>query len=291
MLGRRRKIRCIYTRDSPIECIGCLDRGCRCVNQEFTSIRELRARKTVNERLARLEYLVDSLVGDDSLNDESLQDLDVDPSQISEPGGKRDRKLQQTKRKSDKLPPISSLFENDVWMRIEGKLRSVNEPADGQAGEDEEELIDQNGLYTNKRENDDEKPIPRELRQNKNKRICDAFLAAMPNQARFQDAVSKCAPLWEHVMRTALGPNVTPTLLSLPLFVRWAAQQEDPVALAKALQMVATVMDVQTHERYLSLVNDLIIADHDYMATLGGMEVCFSQGTFFAQIGQAKRSW
>jgi hypothetical protein len=55
--------------------------------------------------------------------------------------------------------------------------------------------------------------------------------------------------------------------------------------------MVATVMEPLIYERLLLLVDQLIIFDNEYMATIGGLECALFQGTLFAEIGQTRRSW
>lgn len=72
MLGRRRKIRCIFQSDNPDVCSECFARGSRCIDQESANPDVIvDHRKNLRERVSRLEALVDSLLEDKTVKSES----------------------------------------------------------------------------------------------------------------------------------------------------------------------------------------------------------------------------
>lgn len=67
LIGRRRKIRCIFAPDNPDVCSECFARGSRCIDQENANPDVIvDHRKNLRERVSRLEALVDSLLEDKS---------------------------------------------------------------------------------------------------------------------------------------------------------------------------------------------------------------------------------
>jgi hypothetical protein len=171
------------------------------------------------------------------------------------------------------LPPITSLFENDVWFRVEGQLSAQLEPDNSTA-----QLA---GDHRTDGQHSSSSP-------EKHQQVCQALLVAMPPHSKIQEAATKRGDIWKFFMKRHLPASQG---LTFPQFAAQAEEREDAVGIAKVLQLVATVMDVQSHERLLLLVDRLIIWDDVYMATLDGIECALLQGTLFADIGQARRSW
>jgi hypothetical protein len=172
------------------------------------------------------------------------------------------------------LPPITSLFENDVWFRVEGQLSA--------------QLESDNSIMRFSKDHQ----MNRQLygySPEKNRQVCEALLLAMPPYAKVQEAAEKHGDIWEFFLKGQLPASHQK--LTFPQFSQQVAENEDAVGIAKVLQLVATVMELQSHERLLLIVDRLIIWDDVYMGTLEGMECALLQGTLFANIGQARRSW
>jgi hypothetical protein len=72
IIGRRRKIRCIFAPDNPDVCSECFARGSRCIDQEHANPEVVvDHRKNLRERVSRLEALVDTLLDDKVVKSES----------------------------------------------------------------------------------------------------------------------------------------------------------------------------------------------------------------------------
>jgi hypothetical protein len=172
------------------------------------------------------------------------------------------------------LPPITSLFDNDVWFRVEGQL-SVQLESDGSAMK-----------FSGDHHMDRQYPG---FSREKNRLVCQALLVAIPPYEKVQEAGKKREDIWKFFINDHLPTSHQG--LTFPQFAAQVEEHEDAIGIAKVLLLVATVMDVQSHERLLLLVDRLIIWDDVYMATLDGIECALLQGILFADIGQARRSW
>lgn len=170
-------------------------------------------------------------------------------------------------------PPITSLFENNIWFRVEGQLSA-------QLESDRSSTQFSNDLQNHQHSG---------YGSEQNRQVCEALLVALPPYAKVQEAADKHGHIWEFFLKPQLPESQQN--LTLPEFAQQAVEKANAVEIAKVLQLVATVMDVQSYERLLLLVDRLIIWDDVYMDTLDGMECALSQGTLFANIGQARRSW
>jgi hypothetical protein len=227
---------------------------------------------------------------------ESIQEERIDPKLMGQPAPAQHRQTtafeasntQTLFTEATPLPPISSLFENAIWYRIDGKLSPLldsDTPRPQSASEGY--TIDKNGpekRYAHA-------SISTSIKAEKNHRVCEALMAAMPPQQKVHEALKKYSPVWAYLMNAIHGRSTVSEDLSLQAFFQKAIVQHDPVSIGKVVQMVATVMDPSTYERLLLLVDELIIYDNEYMATIGGLECALFQGTLFADIGQTRRSW
>jgi hypothetical protein len=175
-------------------------------------------------------------------------------------------------REGRDLPPISSLFENEIWFPIKGHL-SARLDSESSSTRDHR-MHHQHSRHSSDR---------------KNREVCKALLLAMPPFPQLQEAAQKHSHMWETFVKFHFPAS--DAQLTLPQFVQRVAQHQDAVGIAKALQLVASVMDFESRERLLLLVDRLIIWDNVYMETLGGLDCALWQGTLFADIGQARRSW
>ena len=134
-------------------------------------------------------------------------------------------------------------------------------------------------------------PLPPSIDNEKNKRVCKTLLAALPSHEKVQQALEKHSLSWSHIVQMNLGPDATAKDLSIHYYAQNALAQDDPVAIARIIQMVATVTDDTEFDELVLLVDELVIGDDEYMGTVPGLECLHAQMMLYSSIGQARRSW
>jgi hypothetical protein len=184
--------------------------------------------------------------------------------------------------------PLLSLFDNTVWTRAGGKhssdpgtaecsprvaVKSQSNPRDDSPEE---------GIHSTEQS---------AIADSKKERICRTLIAAIPSQEKLQEAIDESKDWWKGMKSRFLGPNAPPEEVDLAAFVRKALTQGSPTQVAKVLQLVASVLDEVPFKRLLLLVDQLVLADDEFLGTLEGLECAVWQGALYSDIGQARRAW
>jgi hypothetical protein len=296
IVGRRRKIKCVFPQDSPFRCSGCFQRGVRCIDQSHVDTYSAGdQRVNLRERVARLETLIETLV-------ETI---------IEE---KRERRYAQARTDallehfpptpdSDSAPstadmpaegPILSLFDNVMWTR-------ANEPSEpqranstpvigsGESGSQSHFKASPVRTTSNNPAFDNGAP-PFSTSGTKHDRLSNQLKATLPSPERLEAIIEIHSNSWA-IRRTYIYPNASPEDMSLKLFASRALAENSPVNIAKVVQLVANESDEATFEKTLNLVDRLIIQDDEFISTLDGIECALAQGKMYADCGSARKSW
>lgn len=116
---------------------------------------------------------------------------------------------------------------------------------------------------------------------------------AIPPPEVLQKVLDHAAEWWNKITTCMVGPGGTPKELTcINSFAKWALTSGSPLEVAKVLQFHMSHECGDTElERHLELIEEVIIQDDEYMGTLSGVEVAFTQGRHYAELGQIRRAW
>jgi hypothetical protein len=239
--------------------------------------------------VARLETLIESLLEDrdERKASDGLRGLDHDSVPLTPHSEDTAIFIKEKVR-----APVLSLFDNAVWSR-KGEEDSASSgsptPSPVQGMRVHPTVLPSSNTSAPK-ELSSTPPAaqnPVGVKREKNQRVCKTLLAALPGQEKINEGLEKHAQWWAHIQKKLDSGKET----SLAEYMENAVANDDPIALAKIVQMVATVMDESPFEKLLLLVDRLIIHDDEYMSSIEGLECALFQGRFYSDIGQARRSW
>ena len=158
----------------------------------------------------------------------------------------------------------------------------------------------------------------------KNARVCRALLAEIPSPADVQAMLEITGVWWatwrgmsqlttveecnDGNVRAGMFPGVSDDPKPLPQYVSWGLSQDCPARVALAVTCIAVsvsklkpgVDDLSLNlrgppnelvDRYLAVVDQLVLHDDDYLATLDGVELLALQAKCHNNLGQPRKGW
>ena len=287
MIGRRRKIRCIFTPDNPSVCTECFARGSRCIDQENAeSDIVVDHRKNLRERVARLEALIETLVEDKSEKHaaealRSLGSLDhFPPTPHSE----------EAPSDNGNAPiPVLSLFDNAVLSRADTQHSgSISGPSPGQHSNlsSPPQQLTTNMTYTSPKV--DGVNAPSSPLKIKNDRTRQALMSILPSYAKLLSILKSNHHAWAVFQRKCPGTRGNATIEE---FTTRVMAKGTPCELGLLVLLMGASKEGDLLDQCIALVDRWILSDDEYIGTLEGLECAILMGKIYADIGQARKSW
>jgi hypothetical protein len=186
--------------------------------------------------------------------------------------------------------PLLSLFDNAVWSRdkqnlnqgaysnaiVHAEMQYSPTPAQSAVEMTDEPIL--------------QPPIFISAKMAKQERVCKTLKSAIPSRRKLHEAHQKNALWWAAKQARVHGSHATADQKSVADFTSQAMAHGSPQAVAKVVQLVATVSDEAAYERLVRLVDRLVLADDDYIGTIDGLECALFQYKLYSDSGQARRS-
>ncbi|KAF2474574.1 uncharacterized protein BDR25DRAFT_331997 [Lindgomyces ingoldianus] len=297
---RRRKIRCIFPPDNPNVCSECFARGSRCIDQENANPDVIvDHRKNLRERVSRLEALVDSLLEDKTERSatETQTSSSKTPNVIprdtfpptplsSETSSSVLQGLQHAPSERGHHVPILSVLEdalNDAEVRIKERMepqRKDSAPSPSLAATERYTVTCKN--------TDDMDENNSAAFQAKRERAKKGLLAVLPPYDQLTRILNTNSEWWETWRRKCSGTSGEHTL---PQFAAKALAEGNIGAIATVVLSVGICSDENDVGRYIEAVDQYMLADDEYAATLEGMECLILKAKWYADVGQPRRAW
>ncbi|KAF2644230.1 hypothetical protein P280DRAFT_538063 [Massarina eburnea CBS 473.64] len=300
---RRRKIRCIYPHDNPDVCSECFARGSRCIDQEHADPEVVvDHRKNLRERVSRLEALVDSLLEEKterSTSDSASISLKT-PTTICKdafpPTPLSSKASSAVLMNAQRAPsdrghhvPILSVFEaalNDAEERIKARLephRKGSSPIPN--------TIEQDRYTISYKNAPDVMEDTSQAQSAKKERAKQALLSMLPPQPQLNKVLNTNSEWWL-TWRHKCSGTCTRQDETLAQFAAKALSDSNIGAMGTVLLAVGICTDDEREvERCIEAIDQWVLADDEYAATLEGMEILILKGKWYADVGQPRRSW
>jgi hypothetical protein len=133
--------------------------------------------------------------------------------------------------------------------------------------------------------------IPRKLSKSKSKseRVCEAFRSALPRYDKLVEILLARGSWWEYWLQKTFGTSRPSENLS-----QYAARiycTGKPAELGVLVSAFALSTDTNDSYLFLSLVDQLIISDDEYAATVEGMECILLQSKCYLDVGKPRKAW
>lgn len=262
-------------------CSPCSTRGSRCVDQrDDIAARAEDERMTLRERVARLESMLESVLP--MIPGESLQSVSTigstpvvsEAGDIEIPAGENDRQV----------PFLSILDEAEMLlMRSHGAeeapktrgFRTPSSPAHGLQSPASFNYSATTCTTTSQQSQSSER---------KNKEVCGILRSALPRYDTMMSTLSNNGFWW-----SAFRYKTCEVIEPLPVFAARSYTSNDPIELGILVAAYARCSN-ENYNLYV-LVENLIISDSVYSATVEGLECLILLSKVYSDIGQPRRSW
>ncbi|OCL04527.1 hypothetical protein AOQ84DRAFT_433438 [Glonium stellatum] len=267
---RRRKVRCIFPPGESTVCSPCSTRGSRCVDQrDDIAARAEDERMTLRERVARLESMLESVLP--MIPGESLQSVSTigstpvvsEAGDIEIPAGENDRQMLLMRSHGAEEAPKTRGF------------RTPSSPAHGLQSPASFNYSATTCTTTSQQSQSSER---------KNKEVCGILRSALPRYDTMMSTLSNNGFWW-----SAFRYKTCEVIEPLPVFAARSYTSNDPIELGILVAAYARCSN-ENYNLYV-LVENLIISDSVYSATVEGLECLILLSKVYSDIGQPRRSW
>ncbi|KAI9695774.1 MAG: hypothetical protein M1820_008446 [Bogoriella megaspora] len=280
---RRRKIRCIFSPDSPSVCTECFARGSKCVDQENAEvdISSLDNRKNLRERVAKLEALVQALS-----QDRPDREQGASRKSRKESAGSISNELpnKEFRRKSEYTVPVTPQSETSAtpgYSQNAPVLSIFNDESGLEAGDGEKTSQE---IPTSE--------APTKQRKIKDSNTRRALVCNLPkSQAELKEAIANSEAWWRFTQRLWHGFCGFGLKTSFARFAEHALKAENPCTLAIFLLCLASANSTDNTESIFTVVSTLIANDDEYAASIEGVECLALIGKYHVDIGQPRKAW
>jgi hypothetical protein len=232
---------------------------------------------TLHCRVATLERLVETLKGTtefDGLKGAANSNADCRPPD----GTSKNRRIEVDEKI---LGPVPQLLAPGVQPGIDNES--------GRSSNNSDLLI---GVHATTIETPSIRTILSPVGNFRHEAVCKILLKALYSTADIKEAIESHSHFWRVYMRMMHGPAGGSANLDLKEYIRKAVNGDNPVKIAKAVQVIATAThDLRKSEELVRLVDRLIISDNEYLSTLDGLECAFEHGMLLRKRGQIHRAW
>jgi hypothetical protein len=279
-LGRKRKSKCTFLPEHFSRCTECYGRGIPCVDQEYVDALSVPQRgQTVRDRLSHLELMMEavqkelklkSLIPESTGHDEAgatvsgpLQNHDK-PSKKMTTAISTDQNPDNSCQEFSRISPVSTAsYESMTSVKGGWDTSSTQQPFWANS------LIEFACLS-----NKDLKDF----------RVHQALASVISKNTDLEANIDKSQPSWNGFRM--LGTKKAATFTSFGDFIRYAQSSGSPVDIAVAIQTLALTAESQFVDQVTFMVDRLIIADDDYMASMEGIRCALLQGNIYSESGQ-----
>jgi hypothetical protein len=284
LVGRQRKIRCVFRPNNTTTCISCFAHGVCCVNQTGVSVAppSNNPRMNLSERVAQLEQQLSSM----HPSTEALPP----PS----PFGIAALHSLPTLPSTPSTLPALALFDNTVLSLQEKNIFN----------------------YSIQKEFNGEYSLPVNMENSphfqksrvKRAEVCEALTALLPSHTTMYEILETSGIWWDilrkmHPHMCSEDPNMT-----IQTYVFLGLNQDNPAVIGCALSWLALsihclpcdfesnhlglplpVNDLTDH--YLSSIDRLIVSDDELSISLEGIECILLQAQLYGFIGRPRKAW
>ncbi|KAE8448021.1 hypothetical protein EG329_009944 [Mollisiaceae sp. DMI_Dod_QoI] len=306
---RRRKVRCIFTKDSAI-CESCAARGKRCTEQrrELLQAAAIDTRESLRERVARLEAIIQASSSDGgSVAVDQISGLSKTHPRDTQPDGLATESSSSSiasnptpasiaspnvsvsidKDSPQNIDPLVTLFDNAIWRRHSSDFAQERSSKGDEA----------------------RNPVAATKRIRTRESLLSGFI---PPELLGMILNATCS--WWHTWRP-LGPWLLASIgdreknSTLQDFTLWAFNSSDPSIVGLAMLCVAVCLqqlDTRVHQyiirqlprlpgelfqEYFEKVDRLIINDSDYASTEEGIEATILSAKIYMNLGLNRKCW
>ncbi|KAJ9614990.1 hypothetical protein H2200_001064, partial [Cladophialophora chaetospira] len=262
---RRRKIRCSYGPDSANECTRCLLRGISCVVPRQRDIEPDSEKRTLRERVSKLESLLASLLQkEEGVKRTSLTGV----NDVGSEGEDMEEELLVARR----APLIVALEASELLStRLDGSKNGDRRP----------------GHLAH--ESCENAAIHRSITDQRNDtHLCDELKSAIPPYEELRATFSRNAHWWDSWHMKTFGANAVSETLS-QFFDRsyWTGTVVEMGFLISAFGRHTPA----NASHYMTLVDHMILANDRYAGTLDGLLLTVFHGKVYLDIGQPHRGF
>lgn len=304
LLGRHRKIRCVFRPNNPSACISCFSHGIRCASQaESEPVPPTHARLNLSERVSQLEKELATLRAHSDATPNKKGQVDT-KKHVNEP-------VQPTvsfRTSSEITFPLSalpspaaegllilSLFDNAI-LTTNGSKNVLNDS-----------ISREFNTCSLRPASYESSPHFRKSRI-KRAKICEDLTDLLPSHSAMYE-ILETGGFWWDILRT-LHPYMCceDPKMTIQSYVFLALNQDNPAVigcaiswLAMSLQCLPTSYETghlglplplnDLTQHYVSTVDRLIVCDDEISLSLEGIECIILQGQFYGNVGRPRKGW
>ena len=125
----------------------------------------------------------------------------------------------------------------------------------------------------------------------KDRQTCRLLLDAIPSPQSLRDGLLNNRYWWSDVPALGFDHAAMDPRTKADLYATWIVTSAPPAEVAKSLHMIISLLPDRTAEHVLQLIDDVIVADADYAASLTGLEVALMQCRWYLDLGDFAKSW
>jgi hypothetical protein len=125
----------------------------------------------------------------------------------------------------------------------------------------------------------------------KDQQACRLLLDAIPSPQSLKDGLLNNRYWWSDVPALGFDQATMDPRTKADLYASWILTSAPPTEVAKSMHMILSLLPDATAAHILALIDDIIIADADYAATLTGLEVALMQCRWYLDLGDFAKSW
>jgi hypothetical protein len=125
----------------------------------------------------------------------------------------------------------------------------------------------------------------------KDRQTCRLLLDAIPSPQSLRDGLLNNRYWWSDVPALGFDHAAMDPRTKADLYATWILTSAPPAEVAKSLHMIFSLLPDRTAEHVLQLIDDVVVADADYAASLTGLEVALMQCRWYLDLGNFAKSW